>query len=74
MYAIKLSCDSLSKGVLGHSHGTSTIDVTVLKATSETSPTEIAASGGTAFGTTTAVIETGFGGMAASVALHHPAG
>jgi hypothetical protein len=72
-YTIKLSCESLYKGVLGHTHGTSTVDVTVLKATSKTSPSEIASSGGTSFGATTAVIETGFGGMAASVALHHPA-
>jgi hypothetical protein len=73
-YTIKLSCESLSKGVLGHSHGTSTVDVTILKATSKTSKSAVTSSGGTAFGPATAVVETGFGGMAAEVASHHPAG
>ena len=73
-YPIKLSCESLVKEILRHTHGTATVDVTVLKPTSSTTPATIASSGGKPLGTTTAIVETGLGGMAGQVAAHHPAG
>lgn len=73
-YKVELRCETFSAAVLTHTHGTVTVDVTVVKATSKTSSSEIASSGGKSFGPATAVIETGFGGMAAQVASHHPAG